>query len=211
MKIIKILVSAKNVFIDNSGIESSYKRSKGILQVVELLKNPNTEIHSVQLSGSSSKVSKLADHSVKESSNIDYSENHPVGCGSPNPILDSKYVNDLKEELNRLVYALSISTENNDLQRTDDIRRDINFIVEILKEAYNPNTKAFKDFPDEYSKSVMSVRKTITRSLRVISITDPGLARFLKKRIRIGYYCCFTPDPLVSIKIYHESTDSEKS
>ncbi len=166
------------IILSNDGKVTTFSDYKGLRLIAELMKHPNAEIPCISLY--TENVEKMM--AGFSEIDIDYNEY---------PLADARYINECKKELGLLKNQLIIAERNNNRRECEDIIEQFERLCDFMTAVYNPYTNRIKNFPDQYSKCLVSLKKAVTRALKLIAKQDPQVAEILRKRLRIDYYCCY--------------------
>jgi len=117
------------------------------------------------------------------------------GIFSAIPMCDQQTLEEVKKRLEAVLIALTEANDNNDLSRCEELSNEKEALLIYLQEVLN-HRQRIRNFADNQSHIVDSVRKALLRCINQISSSDPELAEALRGSIRMGKELSYQPDGL---------------
>lgn len=177
-------------------------KSKGLKQIIDLMMYPDKEVHCTTLYAED--MAKVWEAQKRYGASEALVTDGSISATCPglggDPIMDSRYVTEIKEELRWLKQQLAEAQENRDIGMTDMIQGKIEYLQKYLLEHTDISGKS-KSMPREYTKAKDAVRKSINGAIDDIKEKDRTLAKLILDNIRIGEYCCYHRLPSLDISV----------
>ena len=203
-----IVTEEEEVEVSTSeGVELNYKFSKGFWYISEIVSHPDTEIPTVTLAtdkGSfinQDKQGQIFDFS--ELSNMRSEGSGIVREETGVELCDRKGVRECQRELNRLndKIAALINSEYADPALLQRLEREKEFLLQYLKEVYNPYLKRIRLTRTEADRICHAVDMAVRRSIGLIEKDNRFIAATLQARISINRYAVYRSESDLNIEI----------
>jgi len=155
-----------------NGRAALVKNSKGLEMLLRLIKQPDTDIHALDLSGAGSGAA--------------------VADSDAGPALDPRARADYRRRVGELKEEMDEAEELADASRLDSLRKELDFITSELSRAFGlggrerPQGKAAE-------RARVNVRRRIKDAIERIEEQLPGAGRYLENTIKTGSYCRYSP------------------
>ena len=174
------------------GSTSRLKDSKGLRYIAHLLRNPDTEIHVLDLAtqvegGQASAV--RGGESSGESLEAE-------ALGDAGNVLDEAAKAAYKRRLQDLQEELEEAQAFNDPERASRLEEERDALIQQLAGAVGLGGRDRKA-ASSAERARVSVTKTIKDALRKIAANDPALGSHLTSTLKTGTFCSYSPDPRV--------------
>lgn len=154
------------------GVTVTLPEVKGFADLERLLENPGEEVHASELMG-------------------------VVRSDDGTEVLDEKARRDYRERICELQADLDEAEEANDSGRTEQIREELDPLLEHLARASGLRGKSRKlNDPAERSRSAVTWR--IRSGIKKIEAAHPTLAKHLGNSVRTGVFCSYVPEKAAS-------------
>lgn len=175
------------------GHTSRVKDAKGLAYVAILLRQPHVEVHVSELvnleAGSASPANEPADPSLG-----------PVrlGLGDAGVVIDAQAKAAYRTRLEELRGELFEAETFHDTGRAERLRGEIDFLTQELVSATGLGGRDRRVGSDT-ERARVNITRAIVRALARIDENDPELGRHLRRTIRTGIFCAYTPDASVAM------------
>jgi hypothetical protein len=172
------------------GLEVRVRDARGIRVLAQLLWQPYTQLHAVELVASSASVTtERADFpAVADACAV------RRGLGDAGALLDARARSSYRRRLEELRGELSEAESRHDRGATDRLRREADFLTAELLEATRGRRAA-----NHAERARIVVTKAVKSALHRLAALHPRLAAHLQATVRRGYFCVYTPDPRTPI------------
>jgi tetratricopeptide (TPR) repeat protein len=144
--------------------------SKGMQMLSRLILHPNTELHVLDLSGSSAKVTS-------------------DGAG---PALDTTARAQYKQRITDLRQQLEEANEFADLGRADQLQGELDALTRELSRAFGLGGRERRSGSDA-ERARVNVRRRIKDAIDRIGEQNPDIGRYLESTVKTGSYCTYVP------------------
>jgi len=114
-------------------------------------------------------------------------------------LLDEKAKAAYRERITDLRQELQEAEDNNDFERADHIRTELDLIVDELRRAVGLGGRS-RTVTNDAERARVAVRKAITTALDRLAEHDTAFAQHLRIHIRTGIYCHYQTDPINPIE-----------
>jgi tetratricopeptide (TPR) repeat protein len=152
------------------GQTATVRDAKGLHMLAELIAKPNTEIHVLDLSGTS--------EAAQESDS--------------GPLLDPRAREDYRRRITELQEELEEAESLADLGRADGLRSEIDFITRELSRAFGLGGRQ-RAAGDAAERARVNVRRRIKDAIGRVAEQAPEAGRYLENTIKTGKYCKYAP------------------
>ena len=174
------------------------KNVRGMHHLAQLLHNPNEEFHVLTLTGEAQPNTQPASLGAQRSGSDSNTEAFQQGFTDSGEVLDPEARAAYRTRMQELQTELEEAREFNDLDRAERIQEEVDFLSKELSLAVGLGGRARKtNSPAERARS--TVTKSIKLAIKRIEKSHPTLGDYLANTIRTGTFCCYTPDPHVSL------------
>ncbi len=146
----------------------------GLQHLARLIAADGDEFHVLQLAGA---------------------DNLTGGDQSPVELLDARAKASYRQRIADLREDIDEADANNDYERTERLRAELDAIVEHLRGAVGLDGKSRTTLTDA-ERARVAVRKAITAALDRLAEHDTAFAQHLRIHTHTGLYCRYEPDPL---------------
>lgn len=191
----RLSIRAKELIIGWQGREHSLKLSRGMEQLVQLMRYPGILLDYAGLE-SDAAVPQARYQQLNNSEERLEHQLHAAEDYLPLPLSDPKTVKEVKQRLLRLISEEAELEENCDFSRLDDIRDEKEALTQYLNEVYSP-ARRMRCFPDENLRQRKRVQKNLLRAIATIGDLEPELATKLKSCLQFHCGIVFWADTLV--------------
>jgi hypothetical protein len=174
------------------GKTSRLKDSKGLRYIGHLLRNPNNEIHVLDL------VAQVEGAPQEPSAAGAGRGLDSIGLGDAGEVLDAAAKAAYKRRLDDLQEELEEAQEFNDPERAARLQDERDALIQQLAGAVGLGGRDRKA-ASAAERARVSVTKTIKDALKKIADNDEALGAHLTSTIHTGTYCAYTPDPRVPV------------
>ncbi len=116
------------------------------------------------------------------------------GSPSPQALLDPQAKSAYRERIADLREDLEEADANNDFERADRLRAELDAVVEELRGAVGLGGRS-RTAASDAERARVAVRKAITAALDRLAEHDTAFAQHVRIHTRTGVYCCYEPDP----------------
>jgi len=164
---------------------SRMKDSKGMRYLARLLERPGEDIHVVDLLDE-----RAHEPDGPRTAGTDATE---VGLGDAGDVLDAQARGEYRRRLDDLAAELEEARRFNDAGRIESLEHEIAFLTRELSAAFGLGGRARKagNVAERARKAVSNrIRVTIER----ITAQHEPLGKHLTIAVRLGTYCCYTPE-----------------
>jgi hypothetical protein len=120
---------------------------------------------------------------------------HPRERQSRQPLLDETAKAAYRERISDLREDLQEAEDNNDIERADRIRVELDLIVDELRRAVGLGGQS-RTATTDAERARIAVRKAITAALDRLAEHDTAFAQYLRIHVRTGVFCRYEPDPV---------------
>lgn len=211
MKRLYITVGKTVIAFEYDNRKFALLKTKGLMQLIDLLVNPDKEVHCTMLQADdilrvweTFKDKEPAKELLLESESYTSFDS----CRKE-PVMDERYIREIKDELRRLTNELEKAKQESDLGKVEQCESEIFKLQGYLL----ANTDIFgrsKSMPREYEKAKDAVRKSLGTAFEDIREEDRSLSDLLSANIRVGEYCCYHSLPSLDVYvIYSKRIDKE--
>jgi hypothetical protein len=121
-------------------------------------------------------------------------EDRRIGDDTGAPVLDAEAKRSYRERLREIRDEVENLREANDVERASKLEEEQDFLTRELARALGLFGRDRK-FGSEAERARKRVSIAITRAIRLLSLHDEHLGRYLERSIRTGNLCCYIPDP----------------
>ena len=156
--------------IEYGGQSATVRDAKGLHMLAELIAQPDTDIHVLDLSGSKDVVQE----------------------GDAGPLLDTQAREDYRRRVGELQQELEEAESLADLGRIDNLRSEIDFITSELSRAFGLGGRQ-RAAGDAAERARVNVRRRIKDAVERITEQAPDAGRYLENTIKTGRYCRYSP------------------
>ncbi len=206
MKQIDVKMKKGSVVITVDGREFEFPKFKGFIQIAEMMAHADEEIFCTILQLDDMRRLWDIECRLEKAKNMYDKENDPfdtyhsfenyVNC----PVMDQKYINNIKQEALMLFRKKAEAEEYNDIGKVESYKAELERISDFVLEMLKPD-KTSTNMPDEYFKPADAVRKSVGKALGMIGKVNLELQKHLKKQIKIGRYSCYRSLPSVKVTV----------
>jgi tetratricopeptide (TPR) repeat protein len=147
------------------------KNTKGMLMLAELLSNPDTDIHVLDLSGAGVAAS---------------------DTGDAGPALDHKARQEYRQRVTDLQDELEDAAETGDIGRSDAIHEELDFISRELSRAFGLGGRERRPGAAA-ERARVNVRRRLKDAIERVAEHHPDAGRYLENTIKTGGYCRYAP------------------
>ena len=165
------------------------KDSRGLHYLAILLQHPNEEIHALRLV-----TGDVAPPTTTDSA----SEALLSQLSDAGELLDPQARAAYSQRLNELRQELDEAQTFHDLARADQLQTEIEFLSHELSQAVGLSGRPRKA-GSAAERARVSVTRTIRAALTKIQENHPQLDEHLRRTIKTGAFCSYTPDPQLPI------------
>lgn len=159
--------------------QASFKDGVGIRHISRLLAEPERKFHCSEL---------LAiEAGIKDAPHL----------GTGGDAADRKAIKDCKARLADLKEQLEEAQSDNDLGRIDSLREQVEKIEDYLSSVVGLHGKPRKA-ADDGERVRKKIQVAISRSITSIQRHHPELARHLRKHVKTGVFCIYSPEPPIT-------------
>jgi hypothetical protein len=145
--------------------------SKGLRMLARLIRQPDRDIHVLDLSGTGAAI---------------------ADSGDAGPVLDAQARRQYQERVRELQEELEEADELNDQGRADAIRDELDFIARELSRAFGLGGRE-RTSGSAAERARINVRRRIKDALQRVDEQLPGAGRYLENTIKTGSYCRYSP------------------
>jgi hypothetical protein len=145
--------------------------SKGLRMLARLIRQPDRDIHVLDLSGTGAAI---------------------ADSGDAGPVLDAQARRQYQERVRELQEELEEADELNDQGRADAIRDELDFIARELSRAFGLGGHE-RTSGSAAERARVNVRRRIKDALQRVDEQLPGAGRYLENTIKTGSYCRYSP------------------
>src|SRR5262245_12034971 len=172
------------------GLEVRVRDARGIRVLAQLLWQPYTQLHAVELVASSASLTtERADFpAVADACAV------RVGLGDAGALLDARAGSSYRRRLEELRGELSEAEARHDRGTMERLRREADFLTAELLEATRGRRAA-----NHAERARIVVTKAVKSALHRLAALHPRLVAHLQATVRRGYFCVYTPDPRAPI------------
>jgi len=149
---------------------ATVRDAKGLHMLIQLIAQPDKDIHVLELSGTSEAVTE----------------------GGAGPLLDAQAKEDYRRHISELQEELEEAESLADLGRADGLRTEIDFITQELSRAFGLGGRQ-RDAGDAAERARVNVRRRIKDAVGRIAEQAPEAGRYLENTIKTGRYCRYSP------------------
>lgn len=144
-------------------------RAKGFQDIATLLARPGVELHCSELMG------------------------HVEGVTGADPIIDTEAKAQYERRIHELEADLARAEENNDHGQSEQIRAELDALLEHLNQALGLGGRSRKlGAPAERARSAVTQR--IRAAIKKIDAVHRGLAEHLERSLKTGTFCSYAPE-----------------
>jgi hypothetical protein len=165
------------------GYTSSIGHRRGLELISFLLQHPGQECLAMELT-----------HEGEARRRAYGPEDRRVGDDTGAPVLDAEAKRSYRERLREIRDEVENLREANDVERASKLEEEQDFLTRELARALGLFGRDRK-FGSEAERARKRVSIAITRAIRLLSLHDEHLGRYLERSIRTGNLCCYIPDP----------------
>ena len=167
---------------------SRVKDSKGMRDIVTLLSTPSREVAALDLMGRDAGPGTSASGPKAEGL---------TAAGDAGELLDDRARAEYKSRIADLQLEIDDATADNDHSRAARAHQELEQLTEQLTAAYGLGGRARKA-GDPAERARKAVTERIRDALGKIARDNPGLARHLKRSLRTGSFCVYSPEKPVT-------------
>ena len=156
--------------ISYAGETATLQRSKGLDMLAVLVARPDTEVHVLDLSGTSAARAQT----------------------DTGPVLDAKARGEYQARLGDLRDELAEAESFGDAARADAARQEIDFITQELSRAFGLGGRARRQGGDA-ERARVNVRRRIKDAITRVAEQSERAGRYLENTVKTGTHCRYTP------------------
>ena len=167
------------------------KEIKGLSLIAFLLRNPNREIHSLELIGAGAMPDTDAQEIEEATREMTAGrQGSPQGLGDAGEMLDPSAKAAYKRKLDELKEELEQARQRGDEERGERLEDEIEFVGRELKRAVGLGGRD-RRAASASERARLSVTRAIKTALDKINENNPELGELLTKCIRTGTFCSY--------------------
>jgi hypothetical protein len=176
--------------LDHGGTIARLRHTKGLRYLAELLTRPDTELHALQLSGTTDGFPPHPHHTLDPE----------LPASSPNlgPLLDNTAKAAYRQRLDDLRDDLAEAEAFHDPERARKAHHEIDALTHELARAIGLGGR---DRPtgSPAERARINITRTLRAAITHITHTHPGLGHHLNTTIHTGTFCSYQPGPCPTI------------
>jgi len=186
------------------GKASRLKDTKGLGYLAHLLRHPAVEFHVLDLVGGiagqreDDESNQLARGLPRGDEGLDKAGIHLGGLGDAGEMLDEQAKAAYRRRLSELREQLDEAKELGNVARAEQAEQEIDALTRELSRAVGLGGRNRKA-TSASERARQSITKTIKAVLERIAQSDATLGDILSRSIKTGTFCCYQPDPEISI------------
>lgn len=168
------------------GHQFQLRDSKGLRYLAHLLRNPDREIHALELVAA-------IEWGPRETPNLDAGELRP-GSESAGEMLDAEAKAAYRRRIEDLQDDVVEAERFNDPERAARAREEIDALVEQLAASVGLGGRD-RPAASNAERARISISKAVKKAIERIEAQSPPLGRHLRATVRTGTFCEYRPDP----------------
>src|SRR5271157_834701 len=190
--------------VGHDGKSFRLKDSKGLGYLAHLLRHPATEFHVLDLAGGiasqreQDETSRSAPGLPRGDEDLEKAGIHIGSLGDAGEMLDEQAKVAYRRRLSELREELDEAKELGNVERAEQAEQEIDALTRELSRAVGLGGRNRKA-ASASERARQSVTKTIKSALERIAESDARLGDILSRSIKTGTFCCYQPDPEISI------------
>jgi tetratricopeptide (TPR) repeat protein len=182
------------------------KDSKGLGYIAQLLRNPATEFHALDLVGGAISAEQIAGVSSDEADDLSFGEEvlesgsyHVGDLGHSGEMLDAQAIAAYKKKIAELSQDLEKAKQLDDFERGSKAEEELEALERELRRAIDRRGRSRRvGLASERAR--LSVTRAIKAAVTKIGENHPTLGTTLAQDIKTGTYCSYDPRGVSSIE-----------
>jgi hypothetical protein len=170
------------------------KDSKGLQYVAQLLRHPNRHLHVMELASLGSAPPRAQTVDTLGETNV-----HISRLDDAPELLDAEARASYEDRFRHLCAEIEEASEFNDLDRAERARRELDLLTDQFASAAGLGGRS-RRAASAAERARVNVTKQIRVAIHRIEAHAPALAADLKRSVRTGRVCSYTPDPRAPIE-----------
>jgi len=191
---LEIRCTRKTVEFSYGGKSFVFRRSTGMIYLIELLANAGQQINAEALT----RLSKHDDNAHIEISEANLTVNDCLD--TPVPYCDEQTVREVKRRLLTLTQEYAEALEWRDLARLDALRSELEGLEDYLRAALGAHGQIRK-LPNASRRARAAVNRALVRAIQQIAEADLELAQGLRQSLRMWHPLSYVPSEDLPIRI----------
>jgi TolB-like protein/tetratricopeptide (TPR) repeat protein len=155
--------------VDFDGVGAKLVELKGFHDIARLLAEPNVPVHCLELSG------------------------EPPARDSRHEVLDAQARREYRRRIEELQGDLDQAEADNDLGRTETIRRELDRVIDELTSSTGLGGRS-RSLGDRAERARSAVTWRTRSAIKKIQAAHPRLGQHLQNSIRTGTFCVYRPE-----------------